>query len=111
MSNKKKTPQPSVTFQPGNRSAPIGAATSVLEVALQNHIDLSHSCGGMGSCTTCRVWIESDHTLCSPRNELEEEIASSRGFDERERLACQLDPQDQMVVRIPNERENPFSDK
>jgi 2Fe-2S ferredoxin len=105
MSNKKKTPQPAVTFQPGNRSVPIGAATSVLEVALQNHIDLSHSCGGMGSCTTCRVWVESETALLSPRTELEQEIASSRNFDPRERLACQLEPHDGLVVRIPDERE------
>jgi 2Fe-2S ferredoxin len=105
MSTKKKTPQPSVIFQPGNRAAPIGGATSVLEVALQNHIDLSHSCGGMGSCTTCRVWVESDHTNLSPRTELEQEIASSRNFDPRERLACQLDPQDKLVVRIPDDRD------
>jgi 2Fe-2S ferredoxin len=104
MSNKKKTPTPSMTFLPMNRTVAIGGATSVLDVALQNHIDLSHSCGGMGSCTTCRVWVESDPTHLSPRTELEEEIASSRGFDERERLGCQLEPQQNLIVRVPEPR-------
>jgi len=105
MSNKKKSLQPAMTFLPGNRSVPIGSAPSVLDVALQNHVDLSHSCGGMGSCTTCRVWIEGNITKLAPRNELEQEIATSRNFDDRERLACQLEPVEGLVVRIPDSRE------
>lgn len=106
MSNKKKPLQPAMIFNPGNRCATIGSATNVLDVALQNHIDLSHSCGGMGSCTTCRVWVESDPSILSPRTELEEEIASSRNFEERERLGCQLEPQKGLVVRIPDDRDS-----
>jgi len=104
MKKKKDTPQPHIVFQPGNRAAVIGSATSVLEVALKNNIDLSHSCGGMGSCTTCRVFIESDASKLPARNELEEEIASSRGFAENERLACQLEPCDGLIARIPENR-------
>ncbi len=78
---------------------------SVLEVALHNDIDLSHSCGGMGSCTTCRVFVESDLTLNNPRTEIEEEVASSRGFQENERLGCQLDPHPGLIVRVPNRRD------
>ena len=104
MSKKKNIPQPTMIFLPGNRPAKIGSATSVLDVALQNNIDLSHSCGGMGSCTTCRVWVESDPTKLAPRNELEEEIATSRGFDERERLSCQIEPHEGLIVRIPESR-------
>lgn len=104
MKKKKESLQASIVFQPGERAAPIGSATSVLEVALKNNIDLSHSCGGMGSCTTCRVFIESDLTNLSPRNELEQEIASSRSFAENERLACQLEPVNGMVARIPPTR-------
>ena len=91
----------SVLFLPENRSVAFTDEASVLDVALKNKIDLSHSCGGMGSCTTCRVIVVSDPTSLSPRTELEAEIAETREFTERERLACQLEPQDGLVVRIP----------
>src|SRR5262245_22160232 len=96
----------SILFLPQNRSVPIQGESSVLDVALKNEIELSHSCGGMGSCTTCRVFIESDLSKTSPRTELEEEIANSRNFAESERLACQLEPSDGLIVRIPNQRDD-----
>jgi 2Fe-2S ferredoxin len=104
MTRKKDLKQPAILFLPKNEAVPIGQATSVLDVALSNEIDLSHSCGGMGSCTTCRVLVESDVALLSPRTELEAEIASSRNFSENERLACQLEPHDGLTVRIPDDR-------
>lgn len=82
-------------------SYPIERAESVLEVALRNKIDIGHSCGGMGSCTTCRVFVEAHHNPLPPRNELEQEMADGRGFAENERLCCQLPPEDGMVLRIP----------
>lgn len=94
------TPQ-GIVFQPLDITCEIGDAESVLEVALENEIDLGHSCGGMGSCTTCRVVIESSVAKLPPRNELEQDIADMRNFAPEERLACQLPPMDGLVVRIP----------
>lgn len=93
-----------MVFLPGNNVVPITDESSVLEVALKNRVDLSHSCGGMGSCTTCRVLVESDPSQLSPRTELEDEITKNRGFSNRERLACQLEPAAGLVVRIPAAR-------
>jgi len=59
----------------------------------------------MGSCTTCRIVLESDPSRASARTELEQEIADSRGFSAQERLSCQLEPHDGLVVRIPAERD------
>jgi ferredoxin, 2Fe-2S len=93
--------QNSVRFLPANRSIAFTDEASVLEIALKNKIELSHSCGGMGSCTTCRVIVQSDPSVLPPRNELEAEIAETRGFSERERLGCQLEPFDGLIVQIP----------
>ncbi len=93
---------PAIVFQPLDISCEIGKAESVLEVALNNKIELSHSCGGMGSCTTCRVVVESSVTDLPPRNELEQDIADMRNFTPQERLACQLPPRKGLVVRIPD---------
>ncbi len=91
-----------IVFQPLDRTCEIQNAESVLEVALSNEIEISHSCGGMGSCTTCRVIVESPIKDLPPRNELEQDIADMRGFAAEERLACQLPPAPGLVVRIPD---------
>lgn len=91
-----------ILFQPLNRRCAIEGEESVLEVALKNGIDLSHSCGGMGSCTTCRIIVEKTKSPLPARNELEQDIADMRNFREDERLACQLPPADGLVVRVPS---------
>jgi 2Fe-2S ferredoxin len=90
----------------GDKNQPLeikSAATSVLEIALENGIDLNHSCGGMGSCGTCRVIIESDPSILPARNEIEAEMAEARGFDLTERLACQLAAIPGTVFRSPED--------
>ena len=90
-----------ILFLPMHISAPIGTAASVLEVGLKAGIDIGHSCGGMGSCTTCRVFVEKHVAPLSERTELELEITEGRGFKRNERLSCQLEPAAGMVVRVP----------
>jgi 2Fe-2S ferredoxin len=97
----------SILFLPSQMSCPIGSEQSVLEVALRNGLEIPHSCGGMGSCTTCRVEIESALDALAPRNELEADIAEMRNFSPRERLSCQLQPQDGLIVTVPQGLEEP----
>jgi len=91
-----------VLFEPVHKSVEIGNSSNLLEVALSNNIELNHTCGGMGSCTTCRIFVLKGKM--SPRTEIEKERAEERGFSSNERLACQLKPVDQMVVEIPAQR-------
>ena len=91
----------SVHFLPLEKSCVIKNEESVLELALRNGIDLPHSCGGMGSCTTCRVIVVSSPTPLPERNELEQDISDMRGFNPEERLSCQLSPLAGLVVCIP----------
>jgi ferredoxin len=91
-----------IVFLPSEKTCRIQAETSVLEVALKNKVEISHSCGGMGSCTTCRVLVQSDLTQLPERNELEQEIAEARGFSAEERLSCQLPPLAGLVVKVPD---------
>lgn len=91
----------SIHFLPSDRSLKVHRASSVLEVAIRGGLEIPHSCGGMGSCTTCRVFVESCAGPLPERNELELEIAETRGFAENERLSCQLPPLENLVVRIP----------
>ena len=64
---------------------------SLLDIAVENSVDISHSCGGMGSCGTCRVFLSWEPKEAAPNSptEIEEEMRQDRGFIAGERLACQ----------------------
>jgi ferredoxin len=93
-----------VTFLPLNQRIKIEEGLSILELALKNGIEIDHSCGGMGSCTTCRVIVEKPVDNLPPRTELEHEIATDRGFKANERLSCQVVPDSDWSVRVPSGR-------
>jgi 2Fe-2S ferredoxin len=84
-----------------NQIVPVKNEDSVLEVLLNNEIEIDHSCGGMGTCGTCRVFVSKPTVQQIPRNEVELERAKDLGFQDRERLCCQLSPSDFDEVEIP----------
>lgn len=79
---------------------PFKDESTVLELLLNNNIDIDHSCGGMGSCGTCRIIVSSEMPL-PERNEIEAERADDLGFKKEERLACQLCPIQNLKIKIP----------
>jgi ferredoxin len=74
---------------------------SILEIAIAQEVPLNHSCGGMGSCTTCRVFVVAGAEKLGERNEVEAEHARMRGFVHNERLSCQTQAEDGMICQIP----------
>ncbi len=68
-----------------------GPGKTVLEIAVENSVDISHSCGGMGSCGTCCVRLAVLGGVNPVRNEIEQEMATDRGFEAEERLSCQIE--------------------
>jgi ferredoxin len=94
----------SIRFLLGDHDEPIeaeiGDSKTVLEVALANEIPLGHSCGGMGSCTTCLGEIQGDLGKLPPRGDTEQEMADMKGLKPRERLCCQLPAVAGLVVRL-----------
>lgn len=93
--------KPQIRFMPEDIVVSIGKAKSVLELALAKKIQISHSCGGMGTCGTCRVFAEMSSGSLPERNSVEQEMAEQRNYARDERLACQLVPQDGLVIEIP----------
>ena len=75
---------------------------TILEAILRKKIEINHSCGGMGTCGTCLVYIDNRVGELNPRNIVEAEMAAERGFADKERLACQTCPIDNLQVRKPN---------
>lgn len=74
---------------------------TLLDVAIRLKLPLQHSCGGMGTCGTCRVLVREGLNHLPPPGEVENEIIQDRGFVNSERLACQNEPQDGLVVEVP----------
>jgi 2Fe-2S ferredoxin len=91
---------PKILFLPADKYVEIRGEPSVLDLALKNKIPLDHSCGGSGSCGTCRVFIEGGGPV-GARNDIEAAMAEDRQFTDFERLACQIEPVDGLVVRTP----------
>lgn len=96
--------KPTMLFLPSQTRIETENHASVLSVALSGAVPVEHSCGGMGSCGTCRVIVQSSLTELGPRTEIEAEMAQAREFSLNERLACQLEPYDGLVVRLPDQR-------
>lgn len=73
---------------------------SVLDVLLKNQIEMGHSCEGMASCTTCKVYIcHGLDLLEAPKGE-ELERAQERKFSKEERLSCQIPAKPGLVLDV-----------
>lgn len=83
---------------------------TLLELALDSDLMLLHSCGGMGTCGTCRCFVLSETASLAAPNEIESELRVDRGFAENERLSCQLTPKQELVVDVRHHFLNPLSD-
>jgi len=92
-----------IVFLPSEKTCVVKGEESVLEVALRHDVDLAHSCGGMGSCTTCKVIVVRHEGELPPRNEMEQDVSDMYGLRDEERLACQLPPLPGLVVRVPED--------
>ncbi|MGZ4810110.1 MAG: 2Fe-2S iron-sulfur cluster-binding protein [Thermoanaerobaculia bacterium] len=74
---------------PLGRSAETRADETVLDAARRAGAPLGNSCGAVGVCARCRVQIADGATNLSAPTNIELRTASSRGFADGERLACQ----------------------
>ena len=66
--------------------------SSLLEVSKKNNINLEGSCGGEMLCSTCHVYILSNHInkLKKQTNEEKEILALTKNLKKNSRLACQI---------------------
>lgn len=63
---------------------------SILEVALKNHIELHHNCGGVCACTTCHLYVIAGMEFLEEISDREEDFID-RAVNPRlnSRLGCQ----------------------
>jgi 2Fe-2S ferredoxin len=93
----------SITFLPSKAVVEASHDETLLEAGLREEVEIPHSCGGNGTCGTCRVWVVQGLELLPERNEVETEMAQDRQFDLHERLCCQNYPVPGLVVEIPRD--------
>lgn len=64
---------------------------NLLESLNEARVPIYQSCGGSGTCGTCRFIVKGAPLGRFSRSEAESELAESRGFLECEKLACQFE--------------------
>ena len=112
-----------VTFEPQRKTVNIlpgemleesdGLPGSLLQLALNNDIDLDHSCGGVCACSTCHVIVRSGSESCNEATEDEEDMLDlAPGLQPQSRLACQCVPDgtSNIVIEIPEWNRNLVSE-
>jgi ferredoxin, 2Fe-2S len=82
---------PAALGQTAPRVEVAGAAgQSLLQVALAAGINIEHTCGGVGACATCHVWVTGGMELLSAASDEElDRVEQARDVRMNSRLACQ----------------------
>ena len=76
----------------------------LLELAVENGINIEHSCGAVCACSTCHVYIDKGMEHLSESSEAEEDrVEEAPGLERNSRLACQCEVEGPgpIVVRVP----------
>jgi ferredoxin, 2Fe-2S len=97
---------PKIIFRPSKISPQqveieVPAGTSLLDAALECHVPMGHSCGGVCACSTCHVYIEKGGQNLSTQEDKEEDRLDM-AFELRpsSRLGCQAEIQQGEVVVV-----------
>ena len=80
---------------------------TLLGTILMASVDMMHSCGGKGRCTTCKVIVEKGGDSLSPLSAFEKKCLELGHIRVDERLACQVEMMDSLTIRIPEEYKLP----
>ncbi len=74
---------------------------TILEAALEELVEIRHTCGGLGMCTTCRVQVVKGGAALDPPNGTEIERLGTHRVERGWRLACQTVVRDDLTIRLP----------
>jgi ferredoxin, 2Fe-2S len=84
-----------------------GLPGSVLDIALAHGVDIEHTCGGVGACSTCHVIVEDGgDNLSQAADEELDRVELAPGNTVRSRLACQAVVRGDVTVRVPDWNRN-----
>lgn len=86
-----------------------GLPGSILALALKNHLEVDHACGGVCACSTCHVIVREGFDSLNEASEKEEDMLDlAPGVSLQSRLACQAiaDGSCDLVVEVPDWNRN-----
>ena len=93
---------PTVTFLPMGLSVEVKEGKTILQAAVDNHIDLPHACGGNCSCTTCHVIVrQGEENLSEIEEEEDNRLDMAAGLTIHSRLGCQPRICGDVIVEVP----------
>jgi len=79
-----------VKFLPSEKEFEIAPNESVLELAKKNGIFIKSICGGLPSCSECRVKVVAGENNILPPSFKEKSLIGSAYFIDHSRLSCQI---------------------
>jgi len=89
--------------QPHQLEAPTDMNMNLMEVCKAYELPVEGTCGGMALCSTCHVYVQSDHDLPELKDAEEDMLDQAFFVDDNSRLGCQLQitaELDGLVVRL-----------
>ncbi len=91
-----------ITILP-NKAISVMAGESLLQAMRRERLPLTNVCNGQGSCGKCKVRLVKG---ASPATVSDSKHLTRQELDQNIRLACQVVPQDGMVIQVMSENEN-----
>lgn len=86
--------------------APTDMNMNMMELCKAYELPVKGTCGGMALCSTCHMYIESDHDLPEMSEDEEDMLDQAFFVEDNSRLGCQLklaDDMEGLVVRLAPE--------
>jgi len=85
-----------------NKSIPHQAEKKPALILLhENQVDWMHACGGKGRCTTCKMIVHEGEESLTAKSPFEKQCSEDGRLDHNERLACQCQVKDDLVISVP----------
>ena len=88
--------------------APTDMSMNLMELCKAYELPVKGTCGGMALCSTCHVYVQTDHELPEPSEDEEDMMDQAFFVEDNSRLGCQIrlvDALDGMVVKLAPEAE------
>lgn len=95
---------PQIRILPDKVEVQVKAGTTLLKSAERAGVEIMHSCGGIGACTSCRVFIVQGGDRLTPIGMAEAEQLTESGILHSHRLACQAAVLGDVVIERPKWR-------
>jgi uncharacterized 2Fe-2S/4Fe-4S cluster protein (DUF4445 family) len=89
---------PRIRFEPTGFTADSREGENLAEIAERAGVPLETVCGGQGTCASCKVFLRRGE---APVTEKDRKQISKEEIELGARLACQLFPEEDLVVHVP----------